>query len=124
MEKLLDKPATRDLLEGFSALVEELISSLRPLAILVAGSLARGRFVRGMSDIDLLVLTEEPPSKRDRFRLVNVGGVDVEITVLGFEEALRSAEEGNFFVRDALENGITIYQVRGIPRPGGSGGDR
>lgn len=38
-------------LEG---LVEELVGEYRPVAIILAGSLAQGRFVRGLSDVDIL----------------------------------------------------------------------
>ena len=114
LRELLDKPSTRDLARGLAKLVHELVLGLRPLAILLAGSLARGEFVRGMSDIDLLVLVDRPPGKWERFRLAHVGGVDVEITVFGLEEALEAAAGGNFFVREALEKGLVLYETGGL----------
>ena len=113
LRELLNKPSTRDLTSGLAKLVHELVLGLRPLAILLAGSLARGELVRGMSDIDLLVLVDRPPGKWERFRLAHVGGVDVEITVFGLEEALEAAAGGNFFVREALEEGIVLYEAGG-----------
>ena len=138
LRELLDRPATRDLADGLAELVRELVAELRPLAVLLAGSLARGEFVRGMSDVDLLVLVERPPGKWERFRLACVRGVDVQITVFGLREALESAAEGNFFVREALEEGIVLYEASGLdldklikealgqPRPkeGGAGSEQ
>ena len=57
----------------------------------------------------MLVITGKPPDKRARFVLKNVRGVDVEITAFGLEEAIGSAEMGNFFILDALKNGVVIY---------------
>lgn len=108
LRRLLDRPNLEDLYEGLRNLVEELAASLDPVAVVVAGSLARGEFVRGMSDIDLLVLVRGAPSRHERFCLRNVEGVDVEITVYQVEEAVRSAEAGNFFILDALANGVVI----------------
>jgi len=109
LSELLSRPNVRDLYEGLRGLIAELIKALSPMAILITGSLARGEFVRGMSDIDLLVLIERAPSKQERFSLRNVGGVDVEIIVYGLGEAIRSAGEGNPLILDALRNGVVIY---------------
>jgi len=109
LRALLSRPNVRDLYDGLRDLLDKLIADLEPLALIIAGSLARGAFVRGMSDIDMLVITGEPPDKRARFVLKNVRGVDVEITVFGLEEAISSAEMGNFFILDALKNGVVIY---------------
>ncbi len=111
---LLDRPSTRDLVGGLARLIHELVLELRPLAILLAGSLARGEFVRGMSDIDLLILVERPPGKWERFRLARVKDVDVQITTFGLQEALKAAGEGNFFVREALEEGVVLYEAGGL----------
>lgn len=107
--ELLSRPNVGDLYEGLRDLLAELINALSPVAILVIGSLARGEFVRGMSDIDLLILIERAPGKQERFFLRNVRGVDVEIVVYGLGEAVRSAEEGNPLILDALRNGVVIY---------------
>ena len=68
---LFDRPSTRDLVGGLARLIHELVLELRPLAILLAGSLARGEFVRGMSDIDLLVVSPSVRGLRldERIRL-------------------------------------------------------
>jgi len=109
LRALLSRPNVRDLYDGLRGLIDKLIADLEPLALIIAGSLAKRAFVRGMSDIDMLVITRGPPDKRARFVLKNVRGVDVEITVFGLEEAIGSAEMGNFFILDALKNGVVIY---------------
>jgi len=40
--------------------------------------------------------------------------VDVEIAVFGLQEALKAAGEGNFFVREALEEGVVLYEAEGL----------
>ena len=125
MRELLSGPNVEDLYEGLRGLLEELIARLSPVAVLVAGSLARGEFVRGMSDIDILILVREAPSDEERFSLASVGGVDVEMAIYGVDEVLMMAREGSFFILDALENGAVIYGrlpegLRAFRRTGGT----
>ncbi len=56
-----------DLVPELEKVVEELVERYRPISIIVTGSLARQKFVRGMSDIDLLVVVEKSVGK-DRFK--------------------------------------------------------
>jgi len=74
LRALLSRPNVRDLYDGLRGLLDKLIADLEPLAVMIAGSLARGTFVRGMSDIDVLVIMRGPPDKRARFVLKNVRG--------------------------------------------------
>jgi hypothetical protein len=67
--------------------------------------MAKGKFVRGMSDIDLLIVASEG---EPRFFIWAVKDVDVEATVFTLEDLLHSIESGNQFIIDAIKNGITL----------------
>lgn len=96
-----------EICEGLCEVIAELIDALRPISVVVAGSLARGRFVRGMSDIDVLVIVEHV-SDEERFHLRAVGSTDVEITVVGLSELVQAVRAGNQFYRECLE-GLEVY---------------
>jgi len=121
LERIVRDP---ELLEGLCELLAELAGELRPLSIVVAGSLARGEFVRGMSDIDVLVIVESV-SDGERFRLRAVGSTDVEITVVGLGELVEAVRRGNQFYRRSLEEGVEVYGEllgplrRALQLPGG-----
>ena len=104
MSDLLDPLA-----ELLTKIIEEYDRKYGVLAVLVTGSLAKQRFVRGLSDIDILVVTREAPTKEDRFALDNVRGVDVEITLYSLDELRLSLARGSYFVRDAIESGVVVY---------------
>jgi len=96
-----------ELLEGLCAIVAELVEALRPLSVVVAGSLARRRFVKGVSDVDLLVVVDRVRDE-DRFHLRAVGSTDVEITVVGLDELVEAVRRGNQFYRECLD-GVEVY---------------
>jgi predicted nucleotidyltransferase len=98
-------PSAIDLKEEFEQLLSAIISRIKPLAIILAGSMAKGKFVRGMSDIDLLIVASE---SEPRFFIWAVKDVDVEATVYTLEDLLHSIENGNQFIIDAIKNGITL----------------
>lgn len=113
LQKVLSSPNVSDLLdplvELLTKLIEEYNRKYGVLTVLVTGSLAKGRFVRGLSDIDILVVTREAPAKEDRFLLDNVRGVDIEITLYSLDELRLSLAQGSYFIRDALESGVVVY---------------
>ncbi|GAY26133.1 hypothetical protein ATG_13360 [Desulfurococcaceae archaeon AG1] len=113
LREILSKPGTQDLLDLLEELISELIRRFDPIAVIVAGSLARSRFVRGLSDIDILVITQHEPPKHERFLLRAVKDVDVEITVYSLDEVRLAIKQGNQFITDAIKNGIKIYD-RGL----------
>jgi hypothetical protein len=79
------------------------------LRIILAGSLAGRRFVRGLSNIDLPVVVRNLETNMNRFTIYGMRDVDVEIAFVteeGLREAVRSGRE---FYISALERGITIY---------------
>lgn len=122
LRRILREVRAENLLEGLADVVREVIERFSPIAVLVTGSLARKRFVYGMSDIDILVITEKPV--RDRFLLRAVENTDVEITIMSLDEVLKGLEAGNQFLKDAIENGVVIHgDLEGIvqmPRGGRS----
>ena len=109
LREILDRDNIRDLIDILEELVEELISRYRPVRIILAGSLAEGRFVRGLSDIDLLVVVRDLDASMDRFTIYGVGDIDVEITFVTEEELGEAVRSGREFYIGALERGITIY---------------
>jgi len=82
-----------DVAEGLEKIVLELIERLRLLSIILAGSAVRGRFVKGLSDVDLLVVVEYV-SDKERFLLRAAGPANVEITVVGLEELIQAVHRG------------------------------
>jgi len=106
---ILNSPALRDLADELENLIKTLMVKYRPISIFIGGSLAKSRFVRGLSDIDILVITDHGMSKYDRFMLKAIKDVDVEITVYTLSEVMESLKRDNFFIIDTIKNGIEVY---------------
>ncbi|AAL62523.1 nucleotidyltransferase domain-containing protein [Pyrobaculum aerophilum] len=77
------------------------------VAIYLFGSAARGKFVRGLSDIDLLVVTESPPPYRAKTKHIDAG--DVNIIYMSIQEVCIAYMRGNSLVREALEEGKLVW---------------
>jgi predicted nucleotidyltransferase len=75
------------------------------VAMLVAGSVAKGEFVRGMSDIDILVVVNGPSF---RSWITAIGDVNVEVTEIGIKDILEAIRAGNNFIEKALEDGVAL----------------
>ncbi len=115
LREILARVSSLDLLDDLVKVLEDLVRSYRPLSIIIAGSLARGDFIRGLSDIDVLVIVGYSVDKFSRFLLRAVDEVDVEITVFSLEEVIECIERGNEFVIDALVRGCEVYgNLRGV----------
>ncbi len=112
LREILNRDGIRDLIDDLEKLVEELVNRYRPLRIILTGSLAGGRFVRGLSDIDLLVVVRNLETNMDRFTIYGIGDVDVEITFVTEEELREAVRSGREFYISALERGITIYSEK------------
>ncbi|MCC6018552.1 MAG: nucleotidyltransferase domain-containing protein [Candidatus Verstraetearchaeota archaeon] len=106
---ILKCEGVRDLTEDLKELINELVREFKPLKIILTGSLARGRFVRGLSDIDILVIVDEVKSK-DRFMLKTIKDVDVEITVISKDEFEKAINMGREFYIEAIKWGIIVHQ--------------
>ncbi len=109
LRRLLEESGAAELYEPLAALLERLIERYRPLAVILAGSLAEGRFVRGLSDIDVLLVVEGGVGRLDRFRLYAVGDVDVEVTLVSLGELVEAVRGCNPFYRSALCRGVVVY---------------
>ncbi len=91
------------------------IRAFEPWCIIIHGSVARGDYVLGRSDVDVLVISDhfEGVDVRDRIgELLSYGaGRAVFFEALGFtrKEALRMLEDLNLLMLDALHHGKVIY---------------
>jgi len=65
----------------------EFIEKFKPSSIVLAGSAACSRSVKGLCGMDLLVVVENI-SDKERFHLRVAGSANVEITVVGLEELI------------------------------------
>ena len=102
------------------AVLAAVISSVHQLAgrkpevqkVILFGSMARGDAVPG-SDVDLLVvLTESGQPFLERISQYLVSGVPVGVDVFPYteHELAGMLEDGNPFIRQALNEGITLYE--------------
>ena len=111
LAEILRRVNAINLLDSLERIVEELVEQYKPLKILVTGSLAKGKFVQGLSDIDILVIVEHEPGKQERFQLKAVENIDVEIIVFSMKEVKEAIKHGNQFITEAIKEGITIYEA-------------
>lgn len=107
LRERLRKILSEDLIESLEGIVKELINRYDPISIILTGSVARERFVHGISDIDIIVIVRESPGK-DRFLLRAINNINIEITIIGIEELIKAVKQGNQFYIEALK-GIEIY---------------
>jgi len=112
LREILRGTSAEDLLEPLEELLVRLIERFNPVRILISGSLARRRFVRGLSDIDVLVIVDYDIPNYVRFELATVKDVDVEITVISRGELERALREGRKFYVDAVKYGVEVYSGR------------
>lgn len=80
--------------------------------VILFGSMARGDAVPG-SDVDLLlVLSESDASFLDRIPRYKPSGIPIGVDVFPYTEAelKRMLEEGNGFIKQALAEGVTLFQ--------------
>ena len=109
--RLLGLPYAEEVADFCSAIIE----AFEPWCIIIHGSVARGDYVLGESDVDVLVISDrfEGMDVRDRVsELLPYGaGRAVFFEALGFtrEEALRMLEDLNILMLDALYHGKVIY---------------
>ncbi len=109
LKEILRETNVGDVIQDLEKIIESLVEEYKPISIILTGSLARGRFVRGLSDIDILVITEHSVPDDKRFLLRAVKDIDVEVTVISLEELLSTIRNGNQFYVDAVMYGIEVY---------------
>jgi predicted nucleotidyltransferase len=110
LREVLSSDNTRDPIEPLEQLLDRIIMELRPLGIIITRSLAERKFVRGLSDIDILVITDYKPGDK-RFILTSVRDVDVEITVISTHELEKALQENREFYVNTLRQGIIVFTV-------------
>ncbi len=101
-------PSARKFARDLQSALAEIVEILKPRLLLIAGSMARGEFVKGMSDVDVFAILNYEPGDR-RFLLRAVADTDLEVTAFTVDEALAAIERGNQFVIDAIERGLLIF---------------
>lgn len=103
-QKLLDK--------SLDELLPVLIEGYEPERVILFGSLARGD-VGEWSDLDLLIVKETPDAFLERSKEVALlcrAMVGVDYLVYTPAELAEMVESGNPFIREALKEGITLYE--------------
>ncbi|RME32799.1 MAG: nucleotidyltransferase domain-containing protein [Thermoflexia bacterium] len=99
----------------FEELIRRLVQALQPDKIVLFGSYARG-VATADSDVDLLIVMEttDPPAERYLrvSRLLRPRPFPVDILVRTPAEIRQALSEGDFFVREILENGLVLYERR------------
>lgn len=81
------------------------IDSEDTLMIVIAGSAAEGKYVLGMSDIDILVVEKggKPISK-----ITSIKNINVEITFLRLEDVVEALKSKDYFISHALDKGLYV----------------
>ena len=109
----LDRPAV---LEATRKAVNELAENQPEIQkVILFGSMARGDAVPG-SDVDLLVVvTESDRSFLDRIARYRPSGIPVGVDVFPYtqQEFDKMLEEGNGFIRQALAEGMLLFDRAG-----------
>ena len=102
-----------------AAVVERLVRSLNPVAVVLFGSRARGDW-GPWSDYDLLIIAEFEVPYLERIALIleTIGDTRLPIEphpyTLG--EALEMLRRGSPTIVDAIEEGAVLYKGRGFER--------
>jgi predicted nucleotidyltransferase len=91
--------------DELTKLLLELDEKLNPKIIIVAGSAAKGEFIMGTSDIDILIVSDKCKSD---FILKNIKNINIEISAYGMDEALTAIKGGNQFIIEAFKEGIIV----------------
>ena len=101
-------------------LVQDLVEEVQPDVVVLHGSVAKGTYIPGLSDIDLLIVSGEYKAvdAKDRFvRLLELAqrrGLPVEAFGYTPEEFLNMVENLNFYVLDVLYYGVPLHDRAGF----------
>jgi len=108
LKEILNGTSAWDLAEPLKSFLKSLIEELKPLKIIISASLAKRRFVRGLSDIDILIVVDHDVPRDKRFMLTSLDDVDVEVTVVSKKELEKALEESRGFYVEAIKYGAVI----------------
>jgi predicted nucleotidyltransferase len=111
LDRVAEENPSFTLGDELRSLTIDLISRHRPLSIVLAGSLAEGRWIKGLSDIDILIVAEgvRGSTSSGRFELRAIQGVDVNIAIYTPEEVVAGIKSLNFFIIEAIYHGIPLF---------------
>jgi predicted nucleotidyltransferase len=93
-------------------IVDRIVSGFSPVRIILFGSRARGTASAG-SDVDLLVVTDRPGSKRQQAVAIDLALADIrvakDVVVVGAEELERERDVVGTIAYPAWREGIVLY---------------
>jgi uncharacterized protein len=93
--------------------IQRIVDVLQPQKIILFGSYAYGTPTPD-SDVDLLVIMETNASKVERFRAVSrllyPRPFPLDILVRTPQEVEAAVQRGDFFIREVVEKGYTLYE--------------
>jgi predicted nucleotidyltransferase len=93
-------------------IVDRIVSGFAPLRIILFGSRARGSAAPD-SDVDLLVVTDHPGSRRRQAVAIDIALADIrvakDVVVVGAEELERDRDVVGTIAYPAWREGIVLY---------------
>jgi predicted nucleotidyltransferase len=108
----VDISRTKEALERIEKYKRTLIGELRPSAIILFGSFARGDINQG-SDVDIAVIADFKEGFLDRIKLLLDlnDGIQLPLEPVGYtpDEFKKMADEANPFILEILDKGKVIY---------------
>jgi predicted nucleotidyltransferase len=97
-------------------IVERIVSQFSPVRIILFGSRARGT-ASSDSDVDLLVVTDRPGSRRKQAVAIDLALADIrvakDVVVGGEEELARERDVVGTIAYPAWREGIVLYERTG-----------
>ena len=94
-------------------IVDRIVSGFSPLKIILFGSRARGSAAAD-SDVDLLVVTDRPGSRRKQAVAIDLALADIrvakDVVVVGAEELERDRDVVGTIAYPAWREGIVLYE--------------
>jgi len=108
-----------ELLKKISDKLIEQLKPLDPELVIICGSLARGKFVENLSDVDLLIVSEKfksmNPLKRIPFVLQYIDlNLPVDVVCYTPSEFINGLKKMMLFILDAVEYGIPIIDKKNL----------
>ena len=99
--------------EALDQIVQRIVSQLQPERIILFGSYGYGSPTEN-SDVDLLVIMDTADRPADRYlavsRLIRPRPFPLDILVKTPDEISRAIEKGDFFIREIITQGQTLYE--------------
>jgi predicted nucleotidyltransferase len=93
-------------------IVDRIVTEFSPVRIILFGSRARGT-ASGDSDVDLLVVTDRPGSKRQQAVAIDLALADIrvakDVVVVGAEELARERDVVGTIAYPAWREGVVLY---------------